>query len=141
MSYDYNVFNECYSLSSLTFDSATSGLTTMPSVGDKTYDLTEIVFPDCVVEYGQSGNYGLFNGSSALTSVTFGANSTIMHNLFLGNMPSLTSITCKATIAPTFDSGAFAAVTGNTGTLYVPTGSDYSTWLAELGSNWTVSYM
>lgn len=33
----------------------------------------------------------------------------------------------------------FDSITGNTGTLYVPAGSDYSTWSAALGENWTVS--
>lgn len=139
--YEYNVFNECYSLSSLTFDSATTGLTTMPSVGDKTYDLTEIVFPDCVQVYGQgSSSYAMMTDSSGLTSITFGTGTTLMDGLiFKGDMGSLTSIYCKATTAPTISSGCFGPVTANTGTLYVPAGSDYSTWATELGSNWTVS--
>lgn len=139
--WDYSVFNECYSLSALTFDSATSGLTDMPSVGDKTYALTEIVFPDCITGYCQNSmSYGMITNSTGLTSVTFGSGATTMNGLiFKGDVSALTEINCKASAAPSIITGCFGPVTANTGTLYVPAGSDYSTWAAELGSNWTVS--
>ena len=138
--YDYNVFNECYSLSALTFDGVT-GLTSMPSVGDKTYDLTEIVFPDSITTYAQDTmSYGMITNSKNLQSVTFGSGATTMQGLlFKGDVSALTEIKCYATTAPSIVSGCFGPVTANTGTLYVPSGSDYSTWAAELGSNWTVS--
>lgn len=140
-SVSYNLFNGAASLSALTFDANTTGLTYFQSVGDNTTSLTEVVFPDCVETYCQNSmQYGLFYGSSSLSAVTFGSGATTFQGLvFGGNMPALTSITCKATIAPSIVSGCFSGVTSNVGTLYVPQGSDYSTWAAELGSNWTVS--
>jgi hypothetical protein len=53
---------------------------------------------------------------------------------------SLTSITSYATTAPTLDSDVFQRLPQN-GTLYVPYGSNYSTWLAELPSGWSVVEM
>ena len=137
----YNLFNGSTSLSALTFDASTTGLTYFQSVGDNTSALVEVVFPDCIQTYCQdSMQYGLFYGSSSLSAVTFGSGATTFQGLaFGGNMPALTSITCKAPIAPSIVSGCFSGVTSNVGTLYVPQGSDYSTWAAELGSNWTVS--
>lgn len=136
----YNLFNGSNGLTAMTFDSATTGLSLFQSVGDGV-GVVELEFPDCIQTYCQNSmQYGLFYDAASLTAVTFGSGATTFQGLvFGGNMPSLTSITCKATTAPTILSGAFYAVTGNTGTLYVPQGSDYSTWAAELGSNWTVS--
>jgi len=141
-SVSYNLFNSCPNLKVITFDENTTGLTEFQSVGDN-IPLETITFPDCIQTYCQASmQYGLFKNSSALSAVTFGSGATTFQGLvFGGSMPALTSITCKATTAPSILSGAFAGVTGNTGTLYVPTGSDYSTWLTELGSNWTVSYI
>ena len=140
--WNYNVFNECASLSALTFDANTTGLTTMPSVGYATTSLLEVTFPDCVQTYGQNASYGLFSGSTALTGVTFGSGTTeFLGPLFDSSMSAVTEIRCYATTAPIIQSGWMGGVTASTGTLYVPTGSNYSTWLAELGSNWTVSYM
>ena len=48
----------------------------------------------------------------------------------------LSSITCHATTAPSLGQWAFRSVS-ETGTLYYPAGSDYSSWLSELGSGWT----
>ena len=140
-SVSYNPFNGASNLSTLTFDANTTGLTYYQSIGDNTTSLTEVVFPDCIQTYCQdSMQYGLFYGSSSLSAVTFGSGATTFQGLaFGGNMPALTSITCKAPIAPSIVSGCFSGVTSNVGTLYVPQGSDYSTWAAALGSNWTVS--
>lgn len=142
-SVSYNLFNGDTSLRTLTFDENTTGLTYFQSVGDNTTSLTEVVFPDCIGVYCQASmQYGLFNGSTSLSAVTFGSGATDFQGLvFGGSMPALTSITCKAEIAPSIETGAFAGVTGNTGTLYVPDGSDYSSWLAELGEGWSVSYL
>lgn len=48
----------------------------------------------------------------------------------------LSSITCHATTAPSFGQWAFLNIS-ETGTLYYPAGSDYSSWLSELGNGWT----
>lgn len=51
----------------------------------------------------------------------------------------LSSITCLATTAPEVEFDAFPG--GRSGTLRVPTGSDYSSWLSELGSGWQIEYI
>ena len=53
---------------------------------------------------------------------------------------NLNSITCYATTAPTFGYNAFKNLSSS-GTLRVPQGSDYSTWLSILGSGWTIEYI
>lgn len=137
--YDYNVFNECTSLTSVTFDSATTGLTDMPSVGDY-IAVYELVFPDCITGYTQNSmQYAMITGYPNLTSVTFGSGSTTFNGLAFTGCTALTEIKCYATTAPSIQTGAFGDLSNNVGTLYVPAGSDYSTWAAELGSNWTVS--
>lgn len=52
---------------------------------------------------------------------------------------NLSSITCLATTAPAVGSDAFQG--GLSGTLRVPTGSDYSSWLNALGSEWQIEYI
>lgn len=51
----------------------------------------------------------------------------------------LTSITCYARQAPILDDEAFVGLP-NYGTLRVPTGSNYSSWLQVLPSGWSVEY-
>lgn len=81
-----------------------------------------------------------------LTAVTIGSQITeIMGDSFY-HCGNLSRITCLATTAPNLrlDYGnsyyAFDSIS-STGTLRVPRGSDYSSWLARLGSGWTVQYI
>ena len=60
-------------------------------------------------------------------------------NVFDG-CTSLTSITCRNTTCPRISSKTFNNIS-STGTLNVPTGSNYSSWLNYLGSGWTINYI
>ena len=51
----------------------------------------------------------------------------------------LTSITCRARQAPSFRDNAFVGLP-ESGTLRVPEGSDYSSWLSALPSGWHIEY-
>lgn len=50
------------------------------------------------------------------------------------------NITCYATTAPTIGGSSLTYLNENNGVLNVPTGSDYSTWMAHL-PNWTINYI
>lgn len=138
----YSAVQEMHNLQSVTFhpDSQITSIANGMFTND--YALTGVTFPSSVTTHQSSVQYPTFKNCSALTEVTFGENTaTLGSGMFsLGN-DSLTSITCLATTAPTLGGSDFDSITGNTGTLYVPTGSDYSTWEAALGENWTVSYL
>ena len=80
----------------------------------------------------------------ALTTIVFPSTVTSLGNTYayqtIGSCPSLTSIYCYSQTAPTlnYDSYAFSNL-GSNGTLYYPEGSDYSSWLNKLPSDWTGS--
>ena len=111
-------------------------------------NLENIVLPTSLTGLGED----CFNGCSSLTSVTIGNSCTYLSrnafkkctslqsitfpgsittmgtNCFSG-CSSLTAITSLATVAPTISSNTFLEVHSN-GTLYYPSGSDYSSWLS-----------
>lgn len=69
-----------------------------------------------------------FYGCSGLTDVTIPSGVTNMGNYVFEWCGNITSITILATTAPTITEYTFADVKSY-GTLYVPSGSDYSTWM------------
>ena len=99
-------FRYCSSLSSVTIGNSVS------SIGESTFyectSLSSITIPDAVTSIG----------TSAFEKCT-----------------NLSSITCMATNAPTLNDNVFKNIYSN-GTLHYPNGSDYSTWLAQLPSDW-----
>ena len=128
-----SVFRGCTSLTSVIIpdsvtrisDSAFSGCTRLRSV----------TIPDSVTSIGNSA----FRGCSGLTSVVIPDSVTsIGNNAFRGSR--LNSITCLATTAPILGGDVFAYLL-TSGILYVPSGSDYSSWLSELSSNWSIEYI
>lgn len=81
-----------------------------------------------------------FHGCTNLTSLTLGTSITRIDEAFM-SCSSLDNITSLATTAPTLRYNAFRNIKTN-GTLHVPSGSDYSSWMSTdnyyLGSyNWT----
>ena len=84
-------------------------------------------------------HYQAFYNCTDLTAVTIGRNCTYIGTLGFGNCTSLSTIWCLAETAPSITS-SFYYLPQN-GTLYVPNGSDYSTWMASLPSGWTVQYI
>lgn len=99
--------------------------------------------PDSVTSIGERA----FQNCSGLTSITIPDGVTTIGNRAFNNCSGLTSITSYAVTAPTIGSQTFRNVTYG-GTLYVPVGSDYSSWMNNnkyyLGPgyyNWTVQYI
>ena len=86
-----------------------------------------------------------FSGCTNLQKVTFGSGLTSVgssggfsFSIFTG-CTNLREITCLAPTAPTLLKKSIQGIEKNNGTLYVPQGSDYSTWKAILTS-WTIQY-
>ena len=99
--------------------------------------LTSVVIPNSVTSIDNNA----FMLCTGLTSVTIGNSvTTIGHGVF-ESCESLGTITSLATTAPTIQSSTFMYIKTR-GTLYYPSGSDYSAWMANgnhsLGRyNWT----
>lgn len=100
------------------------------------YSLTSIVIPSGVTSIASD----TFYECSGLTSVTIPYGVTSIGSGSFSKCSSLSSITCFATTAPTFSNGAFYNLP-TSGTLHVPSGSDYSSWTSVLGSGWTIQYI
>lgn len=126
-----SAFYECISLTNVTISNS------MTTIGDSTFwrctALTSITIPNSVTTIE---GY-VFNNCSELTSVTIGNGVTSIRSYSFQGCTGLTSITCLAEIAPTIQSYTFDAIS-TTGTLKIPKGSDYSSWLEDLGSGWTI---
>ena len=112
----------------------------------KCYSLTSVNIPDSVTSIGDWA----FANCSGLTKVTIGTGVTEIGINTFYYCRDLNSITCYAPIAPTIDLTTFQAVRnliyGVSGTLYVPVGSDYSSWMSNdayyLGHHdWEIQYI
>lgn len=87
-----------------------------------------------------------FSGCTNLQNVTFGSGLTsvgtssgFMYSIFTG-CTSLREIICLAPTAPTLLKKSIQGIENNNGVLYVPQGSDYSTWEAIL-KRWSIRYL
>lgn len=100
-------------------------------------NLTEIDIPSNIINIGIRAFYGC----PSLTSVTIGNSVTSIGNETFGVCQNLTKITCLAETAPSITNNTFNGILNNNGVLIVPSGSDYSTWMAKLPSTWTISYL
>jgi hypothetical protein len=76
--------------------------------------------------------------------MTIGSGVTEIGNFTFRDCTGLTSITCLSPTAPNIQPYTFERVSTD-GTLYVPSGSDYSSWMiGEYGLgkyNWTIEYI
>ena len=97
--------------------------------------LSSITIPDSVTLIG---GY-TFSNCSNMKEVTLGSGLTQINDRVFSNLRNLKKITCYATTAPALGSDVFTRIASG-GTLYVPTGSDYSSWTSKL-TNWTVQYI
>lgn len=93
--------------------------------------LSSITIPDSVTLIG---GYS-FQGCTALEEMVIGSGMTQINQQCFYGCTSLNSIVCRATTAPTLGNNVFGNVAEH-GTLYIPMGSDYSTWLAALPEGW-----
>ena len=134
-----------------------SGITSLPArCFYQAYNLKSIVIPDSVTTIGEScfesleSKAGNDNGKVGnITAVTIGSGVTSIGPKAFQFCYNLAHITAKPTVAPTFESNTFNKVNvayqwydnngrphwayAETGYLYRPAGSDYSSWIAKLG--------
>ena len=130
------ISNGCfYNCSGLTSVTIGSGVTSIGLVAfNGCTSLTSVTIPSSVTSIGSS-----FKNCSGLTSVTIGSGVTSIGVAAFDGCIRLTEITCIPTTAPTLEGDVFVNLPTQ-GTLYVPNGSDYSTWTAIL-KNWKVEYI
>mgnify|MGYP003290262559 CR=1 FL=1 len=128
-------FFQCSQLTEVTIG---TGVT---SIGDyafsNCYSLTEITIPDSVTSIGNSAFY-----ECSLTEITIPDSVTSIGDWAFDDCSALTSIICLAPTAPSIQSNTFQNIAYN-GTLKVPVGSDYSSWMSTTSNylgfyNWTV---
>ena len=110
------------------------------SIGNQTFykcsGLTSVTIGNSVTSIGGEA----FSYCTSLSSITIPNNVTSIGGYAFYNCRSLTSVTCYATTAPSLGSDVFDSLPKN-GTLYVPNGSNYSSWLSRLPSGWTIEYI
>ena len=95
--------------------------------------LTSVTIPSSVTTIGDYAFYYC----SGLTSIEIPDSVTSIGSNAFRYCFSLSSITCHATTAPRLGTYALDNLSAN-GKLYVPSGSNYSSWLSKLGSGWTI---
>lgn len=100
------------------------------------------IIPNDVTSIGTSA----FQGELNLTSITIPSSVTSISGYAFMDCANISSITCYNTTPPTLGSVVFLNVPA-VGTLYVPQGSDYSSWIgtgatssSQLASGWTIQY-
>ena len=152
----FSAFTNCTSLTSVTIpNSVTSignyafsncGLKSVTIPNSVTY-MAIYAFAGCTsltsVDIGNSVTSireASFASCTSLTSVTIPNSVTSIGRYAFTYCSSLSSITCYATTSPSLGSKVFNNLPTN-GTLYVPNGSDYSSWLSNLPSGWTIEYI
>ena len=99
-------------------------------------NLTSIVIIDGVTYIGDR----YFRDCTSLANVTIPDSVTSIGIQGFEGCVVLNSITCYATTAPSLGTYSFLGLPTN-GTLHVPNGSDYSSWLRQLPSGWTIEYI
>lgn len=106
--------------------------------------LEEIVITNSVTTIGDK----VFQNCSSLRKITLGNGVTklgtstmaIFAQPVFSGCTSLTEIICFAPTAPTLTSKALNGIQNNGGVLFVPRGSDYSSWTNVL-TTWTIQYI
>lgn len=129
-----NAFSGCGGLTTITIPNS------ITSIGNECFmgsNLTSVTIPNSVT----SIPYRCFYDCSNLTSITIPNSVTEIGESAFKNCTSLITITSLAMIAPIISSNTFQNIKTN-GTLHVPAGSNYSTWMSTsnyyLGLyNWT----
>jgi len=130
MSLNARVFYQARNLTSITIE---DGVTTLTTQLFGYTDLKTISIPDSVTEIG---NY-CFQNNTGLTEITLPKNLSSLGGGVFSNCSGLTKITSLATTAPSIRYDAFQNVPYY-GTLYYPTGSDYTSWFYRSSSYYTL---
>lgn len=130
---DTDAFEGCSNIISVVIDC------NVKEIGDYSFwncnNLSSITLPSSVETIG----YSAFESCSKLMSIIIPENVTYIGISAFRYCSSLKSITCYGTFHPSLGGNAFEGLPDR-GTLYIPQGSDYSTWISEL-STWNVEYL
>ena len=141
-----NIGSGVTSIGTSAFTSSTSlSLAKIPdsvtSIGDYAFyactSLSSVKLGKCVISIG---NYA-FSKCYPLKSIIIPSSVTSIGDDAFRYCDSLKSITCYATTAPTLSGNVVFDGISKNGTLKVKSGSDYSTWLTQLPSGWTIEYI
>ena len=114
-------FSLCSSLTSITIPDNVTSIEYELFFGCSS--LTSITIPNSVTSIGERA----FHNCISLPSVIIPNSVTFIGNGAFGLCSSLSSVICLAENAPSLDTNVFSG-TPNTKTLFVPCGSDYSSW-------------
>ena len=133
-------FSSCSSLKSVTIPDSVTSIEDYAFINCP--NLTSITIGNGVTTIPSN----VFNECYNLATVTIGSGVTSIEDWAFASRQQLKSITCYAPIAPSIKSNTFRDIPVSKGTLYVPTGSDYSSWMSRnpyyLGYyNWTIKYI
>ena len=130
---DTSAFEECSNLISIIIECS------VKEIGDYSFwncnSLSSVTLPSSV-EYIR---YSAFESCSKLMSIVIPESVKSIGVSAFRYCSSLKSITCYGTFHPTLEGGAFEGLPDR-GTLHIPQGSDYSTWISELAT-WKVEYL
>lgn len=97
------------------------------------YALKNVTLSDKITSLGRDAFYKC----TSLQSIVIPSGVTSIGQHCFAKCTSLQSITANPLVAPSLDYASLSLESGLSGVLYYPAGSDYSTWLSRLGSNWT----
>ena len=86
-----------------------------------------------IIQFGSN----MFMNCTGIETMIIGKNCTSIGASPFDNCTSLTEIWCFATTAPGIVTNPFDSIPSS-GTLYIPSGADYSSWRAKLPSGWSV---
>ena len=127
-----SAFSGCTSLDKVVIG---SGVTNISSYAfDSCTQLDEVCINEGVESIGSYVFYNCQLGSITLPSTIKSIDTTSFKSCIF-----LHEIICKATIAPTVN-GSFSGLP-TYGTLYVPYGSNYTSWKSILPSGWVIKYL
>ena len=85
-------------------------------------------------------NSQAFAGCTGITNVYINADCTFVDDWAFSGCTNLNWIWCFPTTAPRLGTGNPFSGVSSTGTLYIKTGADYSTWIAKLPNDWGIGY-
>lgn len=124
------VFRLCSSLKNVTLPNS------IDCIEDQLFNgcncLTELVIPDSVKRI----NYYSINECHDLQKLVIGSGVEFIENHAIETNFSLNEIHCYSTSAPVLESTYSLYSLKENGLLFYPNGSDYSTWLSNLGVTW-----
>ena len=101
-------------------------------------NLSLIEYINVPLSFEQIGSYA-FAGDAQLREINLPRRVESIGKGAFQNCSSLEYISCQSAVAPQLGEDALTSV-AETGTLAVPEGSDYSSWISQLPEGWTVQY-